>query len=297
MNRISGIIAPIITPLNLTFLLDSVSLEKIIEHIIDGGVKAIFALGTTGEFSSLSLDLKNEVIQKTCLFVKKRISTLIGISSCDWQESLALAETAFLNKADAVVATPPYYFDMSQDDIIGYYSDLADRVKLPLYLYNMPSLTKINIEPETVKVLALHPNIIGLKDSSGNMNYFGELGKLFKNSDFYLYVGPEERLAESLSLGARGGVNGGSNLFPKLYVNLFDAFSRKDFEEVNRLQTQIQKLSDLVYNLTDSPNAYLQGLKSAMCMEGLCGDILAPPLKSLNQIARNQLIENLKELH
>jgi dihydrodipicolinate synthase/N-acetylneuraminate lyase len=296
MIKIKGIITPIITPLNSDFTLDIEGFKKVIENIISGGVQAVFALGTTGEFSSLTFETKKEVIEKTCSVVNKRIITLIGISSCDLKESLALAEIALKNNADALVASPPFYFQMNQDEIFSYYSDLADKVKLPLYLYNMPGLTKIIIEPQTAKKLSEHHNIIGLKDSSGDLDYFDEIGQIFKGTAFGTYVGPEEILAESLKRGADGGVNGGSNLFPKWYVELFDAFEANDLEKVTSLQNKINELSQGVYHVSDSPNSYLQGIKSAMASQGFCSDVLAPPLLGLPKELKPLLINNLNKL-
>jgi len=297
MTYLRGIITPIVTPLRADYSLDIESYQRIINHVIEGGVMAVFALGTTGEFSSLSFSMKKEVILKTCAFVNKRIQTLIGISSCDLQESLALAAFAFENNADALVACPPFYFNMNQEEVIVYYEELADKVKLPLYLYNMPGLTKNRIEPETAQILSEHPNIIGLKDSSGDLDYFAELCQFFSGNDFDLFVGPEELLADSLKFGAHGGVNGGSNLYPRWYVELFDAFNESDLEKVKLLQAKIRKLSTNVYQVSKSPNSYLQGLKTAMSAHGLCSSLLASPLAGLNEIDRNKIIENLNEFH
>ena len=116
----------------------------------------------------------------------------------------------------AVVAAAPYYFAPSQQELIEYYTALADALPLPLFLYNMPSHVKVFLEPATVKTLAEHPNIVGLKDSSANMTYFQTLlYHLGDREDFALYVGPEELTGESVVMGADGGVNGGANIFPR----------------------------------------------------------------------------------
>ena len=160
----------------------------------------------------------------------------------------------------------------------------------------MPGLTKIIIEPQTAKKLSEHHNIIGLKDSSGDLDYFAEIGQMFKGTAFGTYVGPEEILAESLKRGADGGVNGGSNLFPKWYVELFNAFEANDLEKVTTLQNKINELSQSVYHLSDSPNSYLQGIKSAMASQGFCSDVLAPPLLGLSKELKPLLLNNLNKL-
>ena len=291
-----GIITPLITPLNADYSLDVSSLDKIVEHIIAGGVSGVFPLGTTGEFCSLSLSMQKEIILRVCTSVKSRIPVLVGISSVSLSDTLTLAEQANRFHADALVATLPFYYQLSQKEIIDYFSLLANKVKLPLFLYNMPSKTKINFDLATVLTLSKHPNIIGLKDSSGDMKYFSDLTALLGNTDFDLYVGPEEKLAESLSLGAHGGVNGGSNLYPKLYVSLYNAFQKGDMKQVEKLQKDIQRLSDVVYHLTKNPNAYLQGLKTALSINGLCQDTLAPPLQDLSSKLKIDLRAKLNTL-
>lgn len=294
--NLDGIITPLITPLNSDFSLDIVALKKIIEHIIEGGVSAVFPLGTTGEFCSFSMTMQKQVITEVCAAVNGRIPVLVGISSPSLHDTYVLAEVAKNCQADALVATLPFYYRLSQEEVVDYYTTLANKVDLPLFLYNMPGQTKINIEIETVLTLSKHPNIVGLKDSSADMKYFADLATLFKNTDFTLYVGPEEKLAESLKLGAHGGVNGGSNLYPKLYVSLFKAFKEGDIARVEKIQMQILKLSRTVYNLTNNPNSYLQGLKAAMNINGLCEATLAIPLKELSGHLKIDLREKLTTL-
>ncbi len=298
MNKnlsINGIITPLITPLNNDFSLDITSLQKILDHIIDGGVKGIFVLGTTGEFSSFSIDFRRQIIREVCRIVDARVPVLIGVSSCSFTETEELIQEAKKVKADAVVASPPFYFWMSQNELTEYYLQIANKSSIPVYLYNIPSLTKTRIEPNTAKILSNHANIIGLKDSSGDMNYFEELGRLFENTNFQLFVGPEEHLQEALQLGANGGVNGGSNIFPEWYVKLFEAFQVNDFGTVRELQNKIHKLSEKVYHLSDSPTGYLQGLKAAMTHQNFCQNILAPPMAALPNEFKAGLEERLKE--
>ncbi|AWV97024.1 dihydrodipicolinate synthase family protein [Arcticibacterium luteifluviistationis] len=288
-SELSGIITPLVTPLKSDFSLDEEALAKIINHAIDGGVHAIFPLGTTGEFASFSLNFQLDLIKKVSKVVNGRVAVLISITSSCLDDSFKLAEMATTCHADAVVATLPFYFTLNQDEIVSYFQRIADGVKLPLYMYNMPGMTKIHIAPETVNILAKHPNIIGLKDSSGDMNYFKAVSELVDEPGFSLYVGPEEELAEALRLGAKGGVNGGSNIFPEFYVELFNAFEKGDLAQVEELQTKIKAFSAAVYNLTDNPNSYLQGLKAAMSVKGLCEPTLAPPLKSLGSADMERL--------
>lgn len=274
-----GIIPPMITPLKSDFSLDIGHTERLIEHLIDGGVHGIFILGTTGEFAGLSSAVKSDLIQITCQQVKGRVPILVGVTDCSFTESVDLAAIAHRSGAEAVVAAPPYYMNIGQAELINYYQKLAGVVELPLFLYDMPSHVKINIEVETAIKLSKHPNIIGIKDSSGKIENFQALCEAFKQQpEFKIFVGPEEILAESLKIGGNGGVTGGANLFPKLYVALYEAFQKKEFDAVKKFQETILFLSNNLYQHGTYRSSYLQGLKTAMSFEGLCEDNLAPPL-------------------
>lgn len=274
-----GIFPPMITPLNPDFSLDVAHTEHVIEHLIEGGVHGIFILGTTGESASLSSDVKSDLIRLTCKKVNGRVQVLVGITDCSFVQSLDLAAIAQESGANTLVAAPPFYINIGQEELINYYQKLADAVELPLFLYDMPSHTKINIAVETAVTLSAHPNIIGIKDSSGNPENFKALCQAFKGKpDFKIFVGPEEILADTLQMGGHGGVTGGANLFPKLYVSLYEAFHNKDLDRVRTLQETILYLSENLYQNGTYKSSYLKGLKASMSFEGLCDGSLALPL-------------------
>ena len=274
-----GIFPPMITPLRPDFSLDIGHTERLIEYLIDGGVHGIFILGTTGEFAGLSSAVKKDLIRITCHQVNGRVPILVGVTDCSFTESVELAAIAHRSGAEAVVAAPPFYMNIGQEELINYYQKLADIVELPLFLYDMPSHVKISIVVETVVKLSKHPNIIGIKDSSGKIENFQALCEAFKQQpEFKIFVGPEEILAETLKLGGDGGVTGGANLFPKLYVALYEAFQKKEHDTVKKLQETILFLSTNLYQHGTYQSSYLKGLKAAMSIEGLCEENFAPPL-------------------
>lgn len=146
--QLHGIIPPLVTPLDNEDSLNIEMLHKLIDHIITGGVNGVFILGTTGEAPSLSLSLKKEVIAETCNYIGHQIPVLVGITDTSWTESLILARAAANSKAEAVVASVPFYYPINQDDLYTYIKKLAETVSLPVYLYNMPSCTKTVFEIE-----------------------------------------------------------------------------------------------------------------------------------------------------
>ena len=220
----TGIITPMVTPLLNDDALDKKGLEKLVEHLIDGGVNGIFVLATTGEATSLSTRLKHELISLSCEYVKNRVPVLVGITDPSPRESLGLSEFSKKAGASSVVAAPPYYYTLTQQELVVYYTELANQSDLPVFIYNMPGQTKVMIEPSTVVNLSQHPNIIGIKDSSGSGPYFNTLLYLLRdNMQFSIFVGPDEMMAQSVLLGGNGGVNSGSNIFPDLFVRLYKA--------------------------------------------------------------------------
>lgn len=294
---IKGIIPPMITPLRDMNNLDVQGLEKLIEHILSGGVHGLFILGTTGEAQSLSYGLRKELIERVCRQVKNRVPVLVGISDTSLVESMNLAEKAFAEGASAVVSAPPYYYAPAQLELIDYYQGLADVLPLPLFLYNMPSHVKVKIEPATLKAIAAHPNVIGLKDSSSDMVYFHSLIQIMQDKpDFSLLVGPEELTAEAVLLGADGGVNGGANMFPSLYVKLYNAAKTRDLDAILDLQGQIMFISNSIYKIGKYGSSYLKGVKCACSLLGICDDYMALPFQRFNTPERLRVQRVLKEL-
>jgi dihydrodipicolinate synthase/N-acetylneuraminate lyase len=279
-----------VTPLLENEALDVAGLEKLIEHILAGGVQGLFLLGTTGEGPHLPYPVRHELVARTCAQVAGRVPVLVGITDTVLAESLRVADTAASAGAAAVVAAPPYYFAASQAELRAYYQLLADRLPLPLFLYNMPAHTKVSLEAATVEALAQHPRVAGLKDSSANMIYFQLLlHRLRHRPDFSLLVGPEEITAEGLLLGAHGGVNGGANLFPALYVDLYRAACRRDFDLLHARQRQVMEVSASLYGIGTGSLPYLKGLKAALSELGLCQDHLASPHQRFEEKERSQV--------
>ena len=173
MNRLlksplSGIIPPLVTPLLDDDTLDVRGLECLIERLIDGGVNALFILGTTGEAQCLSYKLRAEMIRETCRITAERLPVLVCISDTSIVESVRLAQVAANYGAEAVVSAPPYYFASAQPELVEFYDKLIKDLPLPLFLYNMPTHTKVNNAPQTIYRIAENPKVIGFKDSSAN---------------------------------------------------------------------------------------------------------------------------------
>ena len=297
MKPIKGIIPPMITPLLGRDTLDTKGLEKLIEHILKGGVHGLFILGTTGEGPSLSYRIRYELIERTCKQVNGRVPVLVGITDTSFTESIKMANISKESGAEAVVLAPPFYFPAGNEELQEYLTDIINEISLPVYLYNMPSHTKLNIAPETVLEIAKLPGVHGVKDSSGNMVYFNNILKTLKaKKDFSFLVGPEELLAESLFLGADGGVNGGANFYPELYVKLYNAAQIKDWETVRKLHSNVMAISTTIYSVGRFGSSYLKGIKTVLNHMGICSDFMAEPFHAFKKPEREKVIGHLKQL-
>jgi len=295
--ELSGIVTPLLTPLLDPGKLDVASLEGIVEHVIEGGVKGIFVLGTTGEGPSLGAALRREVIERVARQVGKRVLVMAGITDTSLDESVVLAEFAAQAGADTVVHAGPSYFTVSQPELIRYVEVLTSRLPLPVYLYNMPGCTHLSFAVETVRATSQLPGVAGFKDSSGDMLYLHKvIAATRENQAFRIFVGPEELMGEAVLLGAHGGVNGGSNLFPKLYVKLHEAAARGDAPEVAKLHRVVIAISSGLYSAGSYASSYLKGIKCAAHALGLIGPAMAWPYEPFGESERAVIFDRVNAL-
>ncbi len=292
-----GIIPPMITPLSDRDTLDAPGLERLIEHLLGGGVHGLFILGTTGEAPSLSYRLRRELVDRTCRHVDRRVPVLVGVADTSFVESVALAEHAAKAGAQAVVLSAPYYFPAGQPELIDYIEDIAGELPLPVFLYNMPSHTKLSFEAETLRRAIDIPNIVGLKDSSAQMIYFHKLRELVADRpDFSILVGPEELLGESVLFGGHGGVCGGANLFPRLYVELYEAAVARRLDRVAALHQKVIHLGSTIYSVGQHRSAFIKGLKCGLSCLEVCDDFMAEPFHRFGASQRARVQKYLAEL-
>ena len=277
MNQLKGIIPPLVTPLAGRDTLDGQGFERLIERVITGGVHGIFILGTTGEAPSLSYRLRREVIHLVCKQVNGRIPVLVGITDTSSVESVNLAEYALEHGADALVLSAPFYFPAGQTELIQYIEDMLPRLQLPLILYNMPSMTKIWFEIDSLKHLSQMDGIVGIKDSSGDLGYFKEICKLKKQRpDWSVFIGTEALLTVAMDLGGDGGVAGGANVFPRLFVDCYQAKVTGDLPRVAELNKLIDAFQE-VYTIGKYASKYIKATKCCLSILDICYDFMERP--------------------
>ncbi len=296
IHPLSGVIPPLVTPLLDADTLDHEGLKNLIDHVLAGGVHGLFLLGTTGEGPSLSKRLQYELIAEAVQLTARRVPVLVGISDASFIESVKLAEHAAASGADAVVLAPPYYFPAGQPELLEYLQDLTPRLPLPLFLYNMPSMTKVNIEVDTLRRAADIEGIAGFKDSSGNMIRFHEFLRAMQDRpDFAMLMGPEELMAEAVLFGGHGGVAGGANICPRLFVDLYHAAVARDMGKILELQDRLFQLRKL-YSCGSHASTFIKGVKCALNLKGICSDFMAEPFRAFRSPERQKVQEILQQL-
>jgi 4-hydroxy-tetrahydrodipicolinate synthase len=284
-----------VTPLDQDLNLDQEGLERLIEHLIAGGVHGIFILGTTGEAPNLPYSVRAELIERTCKLVGSRVPIIVGITDTSYQDALRMAAKSYECGALAVVAAPPYYFQVGQADLLHYFKRMASDSPLPLFLYNAPLNTRLWIDVPTAIEAAAEPNIVGLKDSGLNMGYFHAVREGVRSRpDFSLLVGPDDLLAEAVLLGAHGGMAGGSNVNPRLFVDLYEAAVANDMNRVATLHQQAIQFDNAVYRATEDPHNPLRALKAALSITGICGEAMTPPLRPISTRERETIAQYLR---
>jgi 4-hydroxy-tetrahydrodipicolinate synthase len=285
-----------VTPLSDRDTLDTAALPRLIEHVLSGGVHGLFILGTTGEGPSLSYSLRQEMIERACELVAGRVPVLVGVTDTSLADSLALAEWARDCGAAGVVAAPPPYMPLEQRDAARYFQRLSERSPLPVMMYNMPQCVKTNLAVETVAACSKLPNIAGIKDSAGDLALFAKLAEIKKlRADWSVLIGPEHLLGEAVRLGGDGGVCGGANLAPRLFVELFEAAAHSDAARAESLQRQVERLG-AIYRLASGFSAVLRGTKLALSVAGLCENILADPYSPFGEAERRQIEPLVREV-
>jgi 4-hydroxy-tetrahydrodipicolinate synthase len=238
------------------------------------------------------------MIKESCRINRGRLPLLACISDTSIVESIRLANVAADCGADGVVSAPPYYFATGQPELAQFYEELVPQLPLPVFLYNMPSHVKVSFAPDTVRRIAQNPQVVGFKDSSANAVYFQSvMYKMQEREDFAMLVGPEEITGECVLLGAHGGINGGANMFPELYVAMYEAARNGHLQQVRRLQQYIMQISTTIYTVGQHGSSYLKGLKCALSLLGIINDdFVASPFYKFDAPEREKIRQALAAL-
>jgi dihydrodipicolinate synthase/N-acetylneuraminate lyase len=295
-KKYSGVVIPAVTPLAAGYKLDYAAVERIFDLFRSHQVHP-FILGTTGEASSLVFSLKLEYLHLAGKLKKAGDFLYAGISSNVFLESVGLAKHAFENGADVVVATLPSYYTLSASSMLRYFEDLAEAVKGPLMIYNIPATTHMSIPLDVVDTLSRHENIVGLKDSERSDERLTQSIGLWKDrKDFSHLLGWAARSAVAMLGGGDGLVPSTGNFHPGLYRELYDAGRIGDEATAKKLQALSDELGNL-YQQGKSLGESLWALKVIMKELELCEPIVMPPLYEMSEAEQKDLQNKFRELN
>lgn len=273
----TGACVAIITPFTKDNKVDFDQFGELIEMQIAAGTDAICVCGTTGESATQSLEEHMETVEYCIKKVDHRVKVVAGAGSNDTTAALLLSQHAEAAGADALLSVTPYYNKATQAGLIKHYEYVADRVHTPIILYNVPSRTGCGFTAGTYEHLAKHPNIIGVKEASGNFSLITET-RLRCGDDFYIWSGNDDQVVPMMSLGAKGVISVVSNILPELMVNMSHLCLEGKFEEAAKLQIDN---SDLINALFMEVNPI--PVKAAAEMMGLCSGQLRLPLCEMSE--------------
>lgn len=295
-TTLHGIIPPLVTPLLNDNELDEEGLEKLINNLLNAGVHGIFLLGTTGEGTSLRYNLREKFIRQACSIINKKVPVMVGITDTSFNGSIEIAHICKDAGADSLVVAPPYYFPIAEAEMLHYLDDLVSELPLPFLLYNMPSHTKLHMSINAVKH-AKNLGAIGIKDSSGDMLYMIKLINNLKNSDnFSIITGTEIFIPETIFQGGHGAIAGGANMFPKLFVDYYNASVEKDFTKIDLLRQIVIEIYKTIYNIGSFSSRYTVGTKCALAAMGVCNDYVAHPLRQFEKPQKDVIYEYVERI-
>ncbi len=284
-----GMATAMVTPMTPTGV-DYDALARFIDFQLESGINALVAVGTTGESATLTPEERKAVIRFTVRQVNGRVPVIAGVGTNNTEHVLDFTQSACDDGADAVLVVTPYYNKATQKGLICHYSMVADASSKPVILYNVPSRTGCNLLPESVEVLAHHPNIAAIKEASGNMaqvvEIFARCGNLLD-----VYSGEDGLTVPMLSMGGAGCISVLSNVVPREAVEMTDRFFAGDVAGAANLQCRMLPLINALFSEVNPLPA-----KAAVSAMGFGKEHLRLPLTPMEPANREVLFQRMREL-
>lgn len=278
----------IITPFDEKGAVNYEKFEELVEFQLKNGTKAIIVLGTTGEASTLELEEKEKLISIAVKKVNKRVPVIAGTGSNNTKKAIELSKMAESLGADGLLVITPYYNKTTQDGIYAHFKAIAEKVHIPIIVYNVPSRTGLNCLPQTIKRLSEIDNIVGVKEASGNIAQIAEIASLVPE-DFAIYSGNDNQIVPILSLGGVGVISVLANILPKETEQCVDAFFNGNIEESKKLQLKYLPLIKILFVETNPIP-----VKTAANLMGFNVGGLRLPLVEMSEKNKEKLKETLK---
>lgn len=239
---IRGVVPPLVTPVDDEDRVQEPAFRRIIKHVLDGGVHGVFALGSTGEFFGLDDDQQKRAIEIAVDEVAGRVPVYAGVGAVTTRECIRAAKRAEAAGAQAITILPPPLLTCNEDELFGHFKAIADSISLPVLIYNNPERIRINVSVNLVERLAALPNIVGAKDSSGDMTQTGEYIRRTRGTGFKVLAGRDTMILATLVYGGVGCVATTSNVAPALVVKIYDRFLAGDLKGALEAQFELAPL-------------------------------------------------------
>ena len=288
-------LTPVVTAFNKEGKLDAQANRNVWEHLIKGGIDGIVIMGSTGEFFSMSMEAKKELIDLATDYINKRVKLYIGTSCMTIEETVELSNYALEKGADAVMIIGPYYFSLSPESIEYYFDEVAKQVKGDIYLYNFPDRNGYDLTAEiTLNLLRKNKNIVGFKDIVSEMGHTRRLLATVRDEfpEFVVLSGYDENLAHVMLSDGNGCIGGLSNLYPEVFAKWVKAINEKDMPEISRIQKIVDKLMDL-YSIG---TPFIPIMKKAMMIRGVeMQDYCTKPFLQATEEQTEQIKAVMKE--
>ena len=263
-------------------------MAELIDYQYDNGTAAVVVCGTTGENATMSRYEHEELIEFVCRYNNKRMKIIAGVGSNDTAKALGFAKCALRCDADGILMVTPYYNKATQEGLIKHFTYVADRIDLPMIVYNVPSRTSIGIKLQTYKELSKHPNINGVKEASADFSLFAATRAECGN-DLFIWSGNDDNTVPMMALGALGVISVASNVVPAAVAKLCSLCLDGDFEQAQQLYFKYSRLfSDLFIETNPIP------VKAAMKLIGLDCGALRLPLTEISPQNLERLSETMR---
>ncbi|MEM0120941.1 MAG: 4-hydroxy-tetrahydrodipicolinate synthase [Thermoprotei archaeon] len=287
--KLSGIFVPIITPLTSEGKIDKEALRALVDRLIESGVNGLVPLGTSGEFALLDQDERAEVIQTVVHQAGGRVPVVAGVSDAGTKRAVENAVEAEKLGVDAVMATPPYYYQVSPDGLFEHFRVISSSVSTPVIVYNIPSYTHTVIPKQTLRRIAELDNLIGMKYTTTDFQDFLEALYEVRSDKFSVMIGSDSMIFQAVQAGADGAVTGLANIAPKECVQIYSYLKEGNAQAAQNTQRRVFPLAQAM-GIGDYPAA----LKEMANILGIRAGPVRQPLQPLNQeqrrLVRNALI-------
>lgn len=284
-----GSCTALVTPFTEESTVDYKRLKDDLEFQYENGTAAVVICGTSGENASLSSNEFEELVRFTVREINGRMKVIAGVGSNNTLTALSKAQSAKFIGADAILMVTPYYNKTTQKGLIEHFTYVADRAELPMILYNVPSRTGMSITPETYKTLSAHPNIVGVKEASGDISLIAQTTALCGN-DLFLWSGNDDNTIAMMSLGALGVISVASNIVPGAVAKLCQNCLEGKYAEANELYAKYASLFSALFVETNPIP-----VKTAMKLLGSDSGVVRLPLTSMSEENFNLLKKVMTE--